>query len=38
MTFLGPVLVIATTALIAGSYPAWRAAWTDPAKVLRRLE
>ncbi|MBA3458381.1 MAG: ABC transporter permease [Deltaproteobacteria bacterium] len=36
--FLGPVLVITATALIAGSYPAWRAAKTDPAQVLRRLE
>ncbi len=37
-TFLGPVATITITALIAGSYPAWRAARTDPAHVLRRLE
>lgn len=36
--FLGPMLVITATALIAGSYPAWRAARTNPAQVLRRLE
>lgn len=36
--FLGPALVITATALVAGSYPAWRAARTDPAAVLRRLE
>jgi ABC-type lipoprotein release transport system permease subunit len=36
--FVGPALVITATALIAGSYPAWRAARTDPAAVLRRLE
>jgi len=36
--FAGPAAVITTTALIAGSYPAWRAARTDPAAVLRRLE
>ncbi len=36
--FAGPALVITATALLAGSYPAWRAARTDPAAVLRRLE
>lgn len=36
--FAVPALVITATALIAGSYPAWRAARTDPAAVLRRLE
>jgi ABC-type lipoprotein release transport system permease subunit len=36
--FLGPMLVITATALVAGSYPAWRAAKTNPAQVLRRLE
>ncbi len=37
-TFLAPALVISATALVAGSYPAWRAARTDPAQVLRRLD
>lgn len=37
-TFLGPAFVITATAIVAGSYPAWRAARTDPAQVLRRLE
>ena len=36
--FAIPALVIVTTALLAGSYPAWSAARTDPAKVLRRIE
>lgn len=36
--FAVPSLVITATALVAGSYPAWRAARTDPAAVLRRLE
>ena len=37
-TFVGPALVVTATALVAGSYPAWRAARTDPAQVLRRLD
>jgi lipoprotein-releasing system permease protein len=37
-TFVVPALVIVATAVVAGSYPAWRAARTDPAKVLRRIE
>lgn len=37
-TFLMPAIVIVATALLAGSYPAWRAARTDPAKVLRSIE
>ncbi|CAN5918165.1 FtsX-like permease family protein [soil metagenome] len=36
--FFGPMLVITVTSLIAGTYPAWRAAVTDPAVVLRRLD
>jgi ABC-type lipoprotein release transport system permease subunit len=36
--FAGPALVITATALVAGSYPAWRAARSDPARVLRGLE
>lgn len=36
--FVVPSLVITATALLAGTYPAWRAARTDPAAVLRRLE
>ena len=36
--FLGPTLVITATALVAGTYPAWRAARTDPAQVLRRID
>lgn len=36
--FVGPALVLTMTALVAGSYPAWRAARTDPAPVLRGLE
>jgi len=36
--FVGPAAAITLTAVIAGSYPAWRAARTDPAQVLRRLE
>jgi len=37
-TFVMPSLVILATALVAGSYPAWRAARTDRAKVLRRID
>jgi lipoprotein-releasing system permease protein len=37
-TFVGPVVVITLTALVAGSYPAWRGARTDPARVLRGIE
>jgi ABC-type lipoprotein release transport system permease subunit len=37
-TFAIPALVIAATAIAAAGYPAWRAARTDPARVLRRLE
>ena len=36
--FTGPAITIVITALIAGAYPAWRAARTDPAQVLRRIE
>jgi lipoprotein-releasing system permease protein len=37
-TFAVPTLVIAATAIAAAGYPAWRAARTDPARVLRRLD
>jgi lipoprotein-releasing system permease protein len=37
-TFLVPAIVIIVTAIVAGSYPAWRAARTDPASVLRRID
>lgn len=37
-SFVLPILVITATAVIAGCYPAWRAARTDPAQVLRSLE
>ncbi|MBS1120337.1 MAG: putative ABC-type antimicrobial peptide transport system, permease component [Deltaproteobacteria bacterium] len=37
-TFLVPAIVIVVTAIAAGSYPAWRAARTDPAIVLRRID
>jgi lipoprotein-releasing system permease protein len=37
-SFLGPCAVIVATALVAGAYPAWSAARTDPARVLRRIE
>ena len=36
--FLAPAITIIVTALIAGAYPAWRAARTDPARVLRSIE
>jgi ABC-type lipoprotein release transport system permease subunit len=36
-TFLVPALVLAATAVVAAGYPAWRAACTDPSKVLRRI-
>jgi lipoprotein-releasing system permease protein len=37
-SILMPGLVIVATTLIAGSYPAWTAARTDPARVLRRID
>ena len=37
-TFLLPALVLAATAIAAAGYPAWRAARTDPARVLRRID
>ena len=37
-TFVVPSLVLAATAIVAAGYPAWRAARTDPARVLRRLD
>ncbi|HEU0029980.1 MAG TPA: FtsX-like permease family protein [Kofleriaceae bacterium] len=37
-TFIVPALVIIGTAAAAASYPAWRAARTDPARILRRIE
>ncbi|MBA3394571.1 MAG: ABC transporter permease [Deltaproteobacteria bacterium] len=36
--FVGPAIVMVLTALVAGSYPAWRAARTDPARVLKGVE
>jgi ABC-type lipoprotein release transport system permease subunit len=37
-TFAIPAAAIAATAIVAAGYPAWRAARTDPARVLRRLD
>ena len=37
-TFLVPAAIIVGTAVIAGMYPALRAARTDPARVLRSIE
>jgi lipoprotein-releasing system permease protein len=37
-TFAVPALAIAATAIAAAGYPSWRAARTDPARVLRRLD
>ncbi|MDI1436077.1 ABC transporter permease [Polyangium sorediatum] len=34
----GPCLAVLATTLLAGSVPAWRAARTDPARVLRRID
>lgn len=36
--FLKPSLVVLAATVIAGVYPAWRAARTDPARVLRGIE
>ncbi|UQA61191.1 ABC transporter permease [Polyangium aurulentum] len=33
-----PCLAVLATTLLAGTWPAWRAARTDPARVLRRIE
>jgi ABC-type lipoprotein release transport system permease subunit len=37
-TFLVPILVVLATALAAGAIAAWRAARTNPARILQRLE
>lgn len=36
--FLRPSLVVLAATVIAGVYPAWRAARVDPARVLRSIE
>lgn len=33
-----PCLAVLMTTILAGSFPAWRAARTDPARVLRRID
>jgi ABC-type lipoprotein release transport system permease subunit len=35
---LQPMLLIFLTTVLAGSYPAWRAARVDPSPMLRRME
>jgi ABC-type lipoprotein release transport system permease subunit len=35
---LWPALFVLGTTLLAGSYPAWRAARVDPSSTLRRIE
>ena len=35
---LWPALVVLTATVLAGSYPAWRAARVDPSSTLRRIE
>ena len=35
---LWPALIVLGTTLLAGSYPAWRAARVDPSSTLRRIE
>ncbi len=37
-TFLGPISVVLVTSLAAGAIAAWRAARTQPARILQRLE
>jgi ABC-type lipoprotein release transport system permease subunit len=36
--FLSPALVVLGATVLAGSYPAWRAARVDPSSTLRRIE